>query len=193
MQSAAVGPVRPNMVVAGWSDEPERVAAYWQNLEVAASLGMGLVLVVDRGLPPERQRPRAGKPRRIDVWWRGRKNGSLMMLLAHLLGTNDDWEGAEVRLLRLIEDEEGRAPAEAALEALAHEARLAVTPRVIVSGESFPRVLRAHSCDATCVFLGFEPPPAEEREERHRSLAAAMKGLPTVILINSRGGEDVTA
>jgi amino acid transporter len=188
MQTASVGPVRPNMVVAGWSDEPERVEAYWQNLSVASSLGMGLVLVVDHGLPED-----DACPRRIDVWWRGRRNGALMLLLAHLLSTNAAWEDSEVRLLRMVENAEGREPAEEALRQLAHEARLEVTPKVIVSEEPFPRVLQAHSCDATCVFLGLEVPEEGCREERHRGMTAMLEGMPTVILVNSRGGEDVTA
>jgi amino acid transporter len=188
MQAASVGPVRPNMVVAGWSDEPERVASYWQNLAVAASLGMGLVLVVDRGLP--RAEP---EKLRIDVWWRGRKNGALMLLLAHLLRSNDEWDASQVRLLRLVENAEGRDPAEEALAQLAHEARLEVKPEVIVSGERFPLVLRAHSCDAACVFLGMELPSEGQELERHRILEEMLEGLPTTILVNSRGGEDVTA
>ena len=47
------------------------------------------------------------KKRRIDVWWRGRKNGELMLLLAHLLTLNDAWRQRPVRLLRVIENEEG--------------------------------------------------------------------------------------
>jgi amino acid transporter len=190
MQAASVGPVRPNMLVAGWSDEPERVVAYWKNLSVAATLGMGLVLVVDRGLPaPEKPE------RRVDVWWRGRKNGSLMLLLAHLLSTNREWEGVQVRLLRVVDDPEGLTPAEEALSRLAHDARLEVTPKVIVSEEPFPRVLRAHSCDATCVFLGFDLPPEGEAEgeARYRSTCALLEGLPTTVLISSQGAEDVTA
>jgi len=188
MQAASVGPVQPNMLVAGWSDEPERVNSYWQNLAVASSLGMSLVLVVDRGLPdPDKSE------RRIDIWWRGRKNGGLMMLLAHLISTNAAWEDVQVRLLRVVESDEGRTPAEEALKTLAHEARLEVTPKVIVSDESFPRVLRAHSCDATCLFLGFDLPPEGEGESRHRATCELMEGLPTTVLINSQGAEDVTA
>ncbi len=188
LQLAAVGPVRPNMVVMGWSGEPERVAPYWRNLDVAASLGMGVVLIAPRGMPPGE-----GAPRRIDVWWRGQKNGALMLLLAHLLRSNDEWEDGEVRLLRMVENAEGREPAEKALVELAHEARLEVTPEVIVSSGPFSEVLHEHSGDATCVLLGFELPGEGEREARHQALSRLVEGMPTTILVNSRGGEDLTA
>ncbi len=188
LQLASVGPVRPNMAVMGWTGEPERVSSYWRNLEVAASLGMGLVLIAPRGMPPGE-----GAPRRIDVWWRGQKNGALMLLLAHLLRSNSEWEDGEVRLLRMVENAEGREPAEKALVELAREARLEVTPEVVVSSGPFTGVLREQSGGATCVFLGFEIPGEEDREARHRATSAMLEGLPTTILVNSRGGEDVTA
>ncbi|MHC4915181.1 MAG: hypothetical protein ACYTGB_06780, partial [Planctomycetota bacterium] len=188
LQTASVGPVRPNMVVMGWSDAPERREAYWRNLRVASSLGLGLVLIVDRGLPEE-----GAEDRRIDVWWRGRKNGALMLLLAHLMSGNREWDGAQVRLLRKVESPEGRAPAEESLAQLAREARMSVTPEVIVSEQGFPEVLREQSAGAACVFLGFELADEEQAAGRHASLAGLIAGLPTTVLINSRGGEDVTA
>jgi amino acid transporter len=190
LQLASVGPVRPNMLVSGWCEKPERVLSYWRNLGVAASLGMGLVLIVDRQMPEvDVDAPR----KRIDVWWRGQKNGALMLLLAHLLCTNDEWADAEVRLLRLVDNQEGKAPAEKALGELAGEARLTVTPTVFASEDPFTKVLHQHSADATCVFLGFELPEEELCEPRHQGLSRLVEGLPTTILISSQGGEDVTA
>ena len=130
---------------------------------------------------------------RIDIWWRGQKNGSLMLLLAHLLRTNWEWTGAQIRLLRVVENEAGREPAEAALRRLASEARLEVVPHVIVGEKPFADVLRETSYNATCVFLGFELPDVKTQTQWYGAYDKMLGGLPTTILVSSRGGEDVKA
>ena len=52
--------------------------------------------------------PWLAPPGTIDVWWRGRQNGELMLLLAHLLTKNNEWRPRPIRLLRVIENEAGR-------------------------------------------------------------------------------------
>jgi hypothetical protein len=70
---------------------------------------------------------------------------------------------------------------------------MSVTPEVIVSEKRFSEVLREQSAGASCVFLGFEMPDEEHTDARHASLAGLIAGLPTTVLVNSRGSEDVTA
>jgi len=50
-----------------------------------------------------------GRKRLIDVWWRGRdRNAELMLLLVHIISQSAPWEGAKIRVLRLLDHEEGR-------------------------------------------------------------------------------------
>jgi hypothetical protein len=44
-----------------------------------------------------------GNHRRIDVWWRGRDRNAQLML-THIIRSNEAWENAEIRLLRLLEN-----------------------------------------------------------------------------------------
>jgi hypothetical protein len=44
----------------------------------------------------------------IDVWWNTLRNGSLMLLLAHLLQQNSEFRGSPIRLLHIVENESGR-------------------------------------------------------------------------------------
>jgi amino acid transporter len=188
LQSASVGPVRPNMAVFGWCKDPARLDAYRASLRAAAAADMGRVLIEERGMPPG---PTVEK--RIDVWWRGHKNGGLMLLLAHLLTTNWEWAGTEIRVLRVVESDHGQEPAVDALDKLAADARLEATSKVIVTDKPFVEVLKENSSDATCVFMGFENPKEDVQAEWHAAYDRLLEGLPTTILVSSLGTEDVMA
>jgi amino acid transporter len=180
-------PLRPNTVLMGWSSDPERASFFVQHLRTARRLGMSLVLVNDKGLA------HGNFDRRIDVWWRGQENGSLMILMAHLLTLNWEWSRAKVRVLRLIQDEAGRQPSREALEELVNHARLDGSVDLIVSEDPFPKVLERHSADASVVILGFKVP--EEREEEafrfQMYFERMISPLPTTLLVSSSGEADV--
>ena len=73
--------------------------------------------------------------RTIDIWWRAKENGSLMMTLAHLLQANRRWRDHTIRVLRIIKDEAGRDEARRGTENLIAEARFHAQAEVIVSQE----------------------------------------------------------
>jgi hypothetical protein len=187
LQTAHVGPVRPNVAVFGWPGESAAAAAAVRRLRVADALGMSLVLIRDAGLPP------AEGPRRIDVWWRGRDNGDLMLLLAHLLTRNWEWTRARIRVLRLIEREAGRVSAREALEALVAGARVRAEAEVLVSDRPFSEILRATSADATCVILGFDLPPEGGEAAWHTAYGRLPEGLPTTLHVRARGERHLLA
>jgi hypothetical protein len=116
-----------------------------------------------------------------------------MLLLAHLLRTNWEWAGSEIRVRRVVEDEAGREPAADALRTLTAQARIEATTEVIVSERDFRDVLTTHSRDAACVFLGFELPPPDAQSEWHAGYNRLLEGMPTTVLISSQGGEDALA
>jgi amino acid transporter len=185
LQSTAIGPIRPNLAVFGWSGKMDRRQTYLKELRVASTLGMSLALVEPKEMPePESKK-------RIDIWWRGQKNGSLMLLLAFLISENWEWSNTTIRILRVVEKEDGRLPAEEALQKLMELARVEADVDVVVSKESFSRILHEHSADATCVILGFELPEIAHEAEWHACYRAFVDAMPTTIMINSLGGEDL--
>lgn len=186
IQGHPVSPLRPNMVMMGWSSDPERAESFARHLNAIRLLGMSLIVVRDKGVPGD------GKQRRrIDVWWRGRENGSLMVLLAHLIKLNWDWAEAEIRLLRLIDDEAGRAPSTDALQVLLAQARVRGEVQVLVSESPFPEVLQRHSSDASVVILGFNVPEEETALRFQSNFEAMMADLPTTLLVASSGEADL--
>ena len=187
LQATAIGPIRPNMAVLGWSGKMERRQTYLNELRTASALGMSLALIETKDLPvPD-------EPKRIDIWWRGNKNGALMLLLAFLISENWEWSNANIRILRVVENEAGLAQAESSLKKLLDLARVEGEVKVVLGEESFSRVLHKHSADATCVILGFELPEIADEAEWHDCYRSFVDGMPTTILVNSLGGEDLFA
>lgn len=186
LQSHSIGPLKPNMLLLGWPSDPSRAAWFGQHLRLAAELGMSQVILFDRGLPDE------GKPElRIDVWWRGLHNGSLMVILAYLLTGSFSWRRAKIRLLHLIGPDEDRGVVLERISALIEEARLSAEV-ILLEETSFIDSIHEHSSDADAIFLGFKPPESDEHAEGfHAFYTEATRELPTTLLINSSGDADL--
>jgi amino acid transporter len=187
LQATAIGSIRPNLAVFGWSSIMELRQTYLQELQTATNLGMSLVLLETKAIPgPE-------ELKRIDIWWRGQKNGGLMLLIGYLLSENWEWANAKIRVLRVVDNETGLEPAEQALQKLIDLARVEAEPVVVVGDGSFSRVLHSNSADATCVIMGFEYPEKGTEAEWHANIRSLLDGMPTTILVNSAGGEGLFA
>jgi hypothetical protein len=187
LQGAVAGPVRPNMAMFGWSSDESKTPAFTRQIRTAMGVNMSLVLLKSGSGPVMRQK------KRIDIWWRGHKNGSLMVILAHLLTRNWAWDRTDVRVLRVIEDEAGREPTVAALQELVDAARIEAEAEAIVSSAPFPEILHRHSRDATCVFLGIEAKTIDEEGDWHRTYEKMLEDMPTILIVRSAGGEDMLA
>jgi len=185
LQATAIGPIRPNMAVFGWSGKMDRRQTYLNELRRASALGMSLALLETKEVPePESKK-------RIDIWWRGQKNGALMLLLAFLISENWEWSSTRIRIMRVVKNEAGIEPAEQALQKLLELSRVEGDVEVVLAEESFSRILHKHSIDATCVILGFELPEQAGEAEWHDCYRSFVDGMPTMILVNSLGGEDL--
>jgi amino acid transporter len=188
LQTTSVGPIRPNLVMFGWTLSADRFGSLAHHLRNAETLGISQVLTRDRGVPKTK-----GK-KRIDVWWRGQENGDLMVILAHLLTRNWEWVQSRIRVIRVVESEAEKTNAEEDLQSLIDKARVKAQAVAVVSdGKAFSWILYEESKDADCVFLGMELPDEGDEEAWHNTYKKLLKGLPTTLLINSVGGEDMFA
>ena len=188
LQAYALGPLTPNIVMLGWPADPGRVEAYCRHIGVVCRLRKSCVLMLnsERACPPD------APEGTIDVWWRGRINGSLMLILAYLLTCNPSWRKCQLRLLRITTPDE-KESAERELHELVEEARIQAQCLAIVSKRSFADVLREYSADAAVLFLGFIPP--EEGQERvfHENYRRMLAGLPMSFLVASAGDARLTS
>ena len=197
IQTAGLGPLQPNLVMFGWAVGSGRLGMLGRFLRTAAAMEKGCLLLkegADAPILPLREAAAEGKAerRQIDVYWRGRQNGELMLLLAHLLTKNWEWSNASLRVLRVVPNEAGREPALSALEGLIHEARVHAEAEVIVSDMPFPRLLRETSSDAATVLLGFMIPTEEVEEAWHTGVSALLDDFaPTTLLVCSNNEQNL--
>jgi amino acid transporter len=105
LQSAGIGPLRPNTVVVNWMGDSAKAISgigaytYVQNLRLIFRLGKNLVILRQDAESWDRLEAAPRKGRRIDIWWQGDATGRLMLLLAHLMTRSEPWENSSLRVL----------------------------------------------------------------------------------------------
>jgi hypothetical protein len=136
-----------------------------------------------------------GDHRRIDIWWRGRdRNAQLMLMLAHILCSNKDWENAEIRLLRLLEGPKGHHQATAHMTAFLKKVRVKATPVILVNEraeESLADQVACSSADTDLVLLGL--PRLQDGQIRTQAfnLRKLLQPLPSTLLVRSAEAENI--
>lgn len=184
LQSRDFGPLTPNIVLSGWPERPERAAAFCRRMQVIKSLKMNNLIFS----APETDSFSGGET--IDIWWRGRRNGALMLILAHLLNSNWQWRKKTIRLLRLVSPE-NQGIARRDLNQLIDDARIPAETVVIASEEKFSAVFRQYSQHAAVILLGFVTPEEADFPKFYSDLDALLKSMPATFLISSAGDTDV--
>ncbi len=190
LQAHSIGPLVPNIIMTGWPSASERVKAFFGHLRTVEQLHMSGLVMIDSAAGLRRAAGSSG--RTIDVWWRGRRNGQLMLILAYLLQCNSGWRDCRLRLLR-ISDASSVETGRRELLHLAEEARIAVDPVVIVSDEPFAKVFRRESASAAVIFLGFIPPEPETSAEVYSASCALTAGMPVTFLTFSAGDSSISS
>ena len=184
VQCQGLGRLRPNTILLGCPLTVDRMRIFAGLLRNLAGLGRSVVVLRRTDEPADDWAAPTGT---IDVWWRGRANGELMVLLAHLMLTHPDWRGRRLRLLRVVENEAGIDEVRSHLDRLLKEARITGTTKVVVSNDP-PSAIQTTSRHAAFVFLGMQPPtPGSEDDFFHRTERLVGR-LERVALVQSAGG-----
>ena len=133
---------------------------------------------------------------RYNVRWQGRGgNADLKLLLAHLIQRHGDWFHAQIRLLRIIDGEDGVIQTEKHLQQMLADVRVEAEPVVIVrenTKQPISQVIKANSADADLTLLGMKLPTAEEAAGYSRRLDELVQAVGTVLLVrNAELDEDL--
>ncbi len=182
VQCTGLGALRPNTLLLGWPGEEGKAEAMVASLRVIASLKRNIIVAKLHDNEELRNVP----PGTIDVWWRGRQNGELMLLLAHLLKQNPKWRNHTIRLMRVVAEEAGRDEVLKHLKDLAAESRIVVQAEVFVSDDP-PRVIAEQSQRAAMSILGFEMPDIGREAEFYRGLDRFTEQIPRALFVSSIG------
>jgi hypothetical protein len=123
----------------------------------------------------------------IDVWWHSRKNGALMLILAHLLSHAHAWRNRPIRLLHAVEPWEDSEEMLAAMHEMLLTARIRATPQIIVA-EDPTSCISWHSRDAAVTILGMDPPEdTASMRAWYADIQARIENLGEVVLVSNAG------
>lgn len=196
VQCHGIGGLRPNTVLLGWPNDADRVEAFGANLRLVARLGRSIIAV--RFLDYREEEPGDADEGdawdvpvgTIDVWWRGKQNGSLMLLLAHLLHQNPEWRRNPIRMLRVLPNAEAKDEVLRNLEETCAAARIHAQAMVVV-GDRPAQLIQTTSAHAAIVILGFEPPLEGSDVGFFQRMEAFAGRLPRVLFVDSAGGMEL--
>ncbi len=189
VQAHGIAGLEPNMAIFGWAKE---LLVHSDQLQLMRQLVALKKSVIFLRYDPERG---FGRKKRMDVWWRGKdRNAELMLLLAHIISRSLSWEGAEIRVLRMLNKPEGIKGASDHLEQFLKNVNVTAKPVILVRSdpsESFGDVLKKTSRDTDLVFLGLRVPEAHELEKYAIDIENMMKATPSTLLVRSGEVEDI--
>ncbi len=188
IQAYSIGSLRPNTVMIsapppGQLERRQRVATM---LETVAGFGLNVVLYKGARLD------NVGK-KHIDVWWHGQRNGSLLALFAYLASTHDDWDKAQIRMLRIVKTGEEHLEAEQSLKQMMEAARLAVDIDVVLSQRPVTELILERSSNADLVMLGLRHQDLYAFEDFLESRDQLLTRLPPTLFVLSNGEADLLA
>ncbi len=134
-----------------------------------------------------------GKNSTIDVWLHGvRKNGALILTLAHLLATSLGWRGAVINVRMIVRNRDGAGEAADNLNRLIATARIEATVEVIVDERPPLEVIADRSRRADITFLGL-PTPGVDTDDfagQLRFLLDQTESLSSAVFVLAAGETD---
>jgi amino acid transporter len=187
-QAHGVGGLEPNTILLGWSGTPEGRIKGIRLMNALRALNKSTLFLhydAEQGY---------GRQKRIDVWWGGRGgNADMMLLIAHIISQHRSWSDAEIRLLRIIEHEEGRAQTVAHMESVLEEVRVVAEAVVIVrqEGETIIDIMEEWSTETDLSLLGLRIPEHLHDDEYAEQINQLMARIGSVLLVRSTQDEDI--
>lgn len=120
----------------------------------------------------------------IDVWWRGlKRNGALMIIIAHLLRRGMEWRNATIRLNMVLDSETAAAEARKNISELLKLVRIDIQENLVVSyGQSFDELRKKISMKADLVLMGLAE-PGDDFLNYYTGMIKRIEGSPSTMFV----------
>ena len=187
VQAYSMGALRPNTFMVTVPPPKETGRRQWLAETTRAIAPMQASVVAYKGA-----RAATGEPR-IDIWWHGQENGSLMALFAHLVQSQARWKTAKVRILRVVNSAEDHLLAEEELTQMVTAARIDMSIEIVLSKRPVLELIAEWSQSSSLVFLGIAARDLDAFENMLASRDEMLAKLPTTLLVRSSGDCDLLA
>ena len=179
-----LGGLVPNTIILGDTKEESHLTDYCDMLAYFFRAQRNIMII-----DTEEDYDRSPK-KSIDLWWGGlKKNGALMIIMAHLLKRSLEWREARLTIKMVVSNESAARDAEKNLAQMMDKMRSDAAFEVIVSGgRSFPEILAGSSRNADLVIMGLKEPD-DHYEDYYRNLKKNTAGLKNKVFVLA--GEEV--
>ncbi len=188
-QAHGIGALESNAVLLGWSDATE---GQYDELKLLYRLNRLHKSVLFLHYDETR---RFGQYRVIDVWWGGRGgNADLMLLLAHIIQQHPTWREAKIRLLRVINSQEGYEQTMAHMQKLIDAVRVTAEPVIIVRQspeQPIAEIIAKYSRETDFSLLGMQIPTLDQLPEYAAYLDKLLDQVGSALLVRSAQEEDL--
>lgn len=152
LQCHGLGMMRPNTLLLGWSEDPVSENFFYESLCTAKSMRRSQIIIAseleEHGTVPEGF---------INIWWSSQKNGELMLLLAYLLNSNEDWSDRSIRIIRPVAEKADIENIHREMDEILAHARIKAEV-VIIPTDSPLEAVRQTMQPSAILLAGFTPP-----------------------------------
>ncbi|HRT04786.1 MAG TPA: amino acid permease [Kiritimatiellia bacterium] len=155
LQCHGLGGLRPNTLLLGWSQDPEKTGVFAGILGIAKRMRRSIVVVANK--QKDKEARTVVPDGAINLWWSKESNGALMLLLAYLLKKNPAWRNRPIRILRPVPPKADIHNVAREMQDLLAGARIEAD-LVVMPAESPLEAIRKAMQPSAVLFAGFEPP-----------------------------------
>ena len=179
VEAYGLGPLVPNTVLLGDSEEAGHRARYCQMVEHFWRSKRNVVIVRDA------DRVGFGQRKRIDIWWGGLQgNGALLMILGYLLKTSLTWDQADIRLKMVVPTDAAAEDAKHNLTDMLEQTRTGLRPSILVSdGRPALDLLHDSSRGADLILMGMAAPDQGDFAAYFEQLRERTADLPCTVFV----------
>lgn len=154
-QCHGIGGVRPNMLLLGWSNDPQKKESFSAILSITKKMNRScLILSTDQD--KETWNNPSGA---INIWWTDSKNGSMMLLMGYLLKGSREWRDCPLRVLRPVELKADVENVKKEMDETLMQGRIKAEIVILPTDEPL-NAIRNNMAPSAVLFAGFIP--AEE-------------------------------
>ncbi len=186
LQSFGVGPLRANTILLNHHSFylekflSGNLKAYGKILRMALRLKYNLVIFDADEQDWQDLHSLAPDQRQIDIWYERGANGSLMLLLGHLMTRDSFWSNARLRVLLPVEENNLQATKDALLKELD---QVRIDAEAVVVEDRETETMIAHSKTASLVFLPVELKRGEIFDKSDSQVDSLLQQLPIVAMV----------
>ena len=186
LQSFGVGPLRANTILlnrrSSYSQHFLTGAdkLYGKVLRTALRLGYNLIIFDAEQSEWRKISDQSPEERTIDIWYARDANGSLMLLLGHLMKRHAFWDTARIRVLLPIQDNDPQATRQGMLEELERDR---ISAEVEAVEDDTAATIQSWSAQSSLVFLPVELKQGKLYDRSGSPVSSLCSQLPLVAMI----------